>query len=186
MNDATRPIEAAASAFPLPPAKPSELGFHEPALARLRKLIQSHIEAGSYPGAQIALARHGRLALYETFGRASIAPDVTARDDTLWLLFSNTKVVTAVGIWVLIEDGLLRFSDRISQHVPEFARNGKGEITLAQVLSHRGGFPRPERRSNAGPTTPSCAGRCATSPSSGPRARACNITRVQRMRPVRC
>jgi CubicO group peptidase (beta-lactamase class C family) len=143
MNDSTSRVAAAvtASSFPLLPATPAELGFYEPALERLRKLIRSHIEAGRYPGAQIALARQGRLALFETFGRASVAPDVTARDDTLWLLFSNTKVITAVGIWVLVEDGLLRFSDRVSQHVPEFARHGKGEITLAQVLSHRGGFP---------------------------------------------
>ena len=128
-------------AFALEPASPAELGFHEPALARLRKLIRTHIEQGRYPGAQIALARNGRLALYETYGRAALEPDVTASGDNLWLLFSNTKVITAVGVWVLVEDGLVRFSDRIADHVPEFARHGKGEITLAQVLSHRGGYP---------------------------------------------
>ena len=140
MNDMANGKEVQA-AFPLEAASPAELGFHEPALARLRKLIQSHIEQGRYPGAQIALARHGRLALYETFGRASIKPDVAASGDNLWLLFSNTKVITAVGISLLVEDGLLRFSDRIADHVPEFARHGKAEITLAQVLSHRGGYP---------------------------------------------
>src|SRR6185295_9674666 len=44
-------------------------------------------------------------------------------------------------IWALVEDGLLRFSDRVADHIPEFARHGKGEITIAQVLSHRGGYP---------------------------------------------
>ena len=140
MNDRTSGKEKAV-VFPLEPANPAELGFHEPALARLRKLIASHIEHRRYPGAQIALARHGRLALFETFGQASLEPDVTATGDNLWLLFSNTKVITAVGVWVLVEEGLVRFSDRIAEHVPEFARHGKGEITLAQVLSHRGGYP---------------------------------------------
>jgi CubicO group peptidase (beta-lactamase class C family) len=141
MNDLASSKEAAHATYPLQPSSPAELGFHEPALARLRRLIQNHIEQGRYPGAQIALARHGRLALAETFGRASVKPDQAARDDTLWLLFSNTKVITAVGVWLLVEEGLVRFSDRIAEHVPEFARHGKGEITLAQVLSHRGGFP---------------------------------------------
>jgi CubicO group peptidase (beta-lactamase class C family) len=141
MNDMTSSKEAAQAAFPLQPASPSELGFDEPALARLRALIRSHIEQGRYPGAQIALARHGRLALYESFGRASLERDAAARDDTLWLLFSNTKVITAVGVWVLVEEGLVRFSDRIAEHIPEFARHGKGDITLAQVMSHRGGYP---------------------------------------------
>src|SRR5690606_38749673 len=75
------------------------------------------------------------------FGRTSIEPEAPAGDDTLWLLYSNTKVITAVGIWVLVEEGRLRFADRIADHIPEFARHGKGEITLAQVLSHRAGYP---------------------------------------------
>jgi CubicO group peptidase (beta-lactamase class C family) len=140
MNDMTGGKEAQA-VFPLESATPAELGFHELALARLRKLIRSHIEQGRYPGAQIALARHGRLALYESFGHASLNPSAAAGDETLWLLFSNTKVITAVGVWILVEEGLLRFSDRIAEHIPEFARHGKGDITLAQVLSHRGGYP---------------------------------------------
>ena len=144
MNDLTgiRSVDAGApDRFPLPQAGAAELGFHEPALARLRELIERHIAEGRYPGAQIALARHGRLALHETFGRSSISPAVAASDDTLWLLFSNTKVITAAGIWALAEDGALRFADRIADHMPEFARHGKGEVTLAQVISHRGGFP---------------------------------------------
>ena len=50
-------------------------------------------------------------------------------------------MITAAGIWALVEDGALAFSDRIADHIPEFARHGKGEITLAEVLSHRAGFP---------------------------------------------
>ena len=144
MNDmaAVKDISSAAhSTYPLAQASLAQLGFHAPALARLRELIESHIAAGRYPGAQIALARHGQLALYETFGRASIEGNKTADADTLWLLFSNTKVITAMGIWALVEDGLLSFNDRIADHMPEFAQHGKGDITLAQVLSHRAGFP---------------------------------------------
>lgn len=144
MNDITghaRASGAAAAQFPLASASPAELGLHEPALARVRELIQSHIAEGRYPGAQIALARHGKLALFESFGRAVIEPSAAASADTLWLLFSNTKVITAAGIWALVEDGRLRFSDRIAEHIPEFARHGKGNITLAQVISHRAGFP---------------------------------------------
>ena len=142
MNDMTGIPKANTTAqFPLEQASPAELGFHEPALARLRGLIERHIKEGRYPGAQIALARHGKLALFESFGRASISPVAAANTDTLWLLFSNTKVITAAGIWALVEDGVLRFADPIAEYIPEFARHGKGDITLAQVLSHRAGFP---------------------------------------------
>src|SRR6187399_2845869 len=121
MNDmaAVKDIGSAQTAYPLAQASLAQLGFHEPALARLRTLIERHIAEGRYPGAQIALARHGQLALFETFGRSSIAENTQATADTLWLLFSNTKVLTATGIWVLIEDGLLSFNDRIADHMPE-------------------------------------------------------------------
>lgn len=138
MNDMTAIQKAV---FPLPQASLAQLGLYEPALAKLRGVIEKHIAEGRYPGAQIALARHGQLALFETFGQAAIEGNKTASADTLWLLFSNTKVITAMGIWALVEDGLLTFSDRVAEHMPEFAQHGKGEITIAQVLSHRGGFP---------------------------------------------
>src|SRR6202012_5579301 len=48
---------------------------------------------------------------------------------------------TAAAIWVLVEDGLLSFNDRVAEHIPEFARNGKAAITIQQVLTHQGGFP---------------------------------------------
>ena len=138
----TRSIDTRNNAgFPLAMASPAELGFHEPALGRLRGLIEKHIAEGRYPGAQIALARHGRLALFETFGKATLEPEAAAGPRTLWLLFSNTKVVTAAGVWALVEDGALTFSDRIADHIPEFARHGKGEVTVAELLSHRAGFP---------------------------------------------
>ena len=142
MNDINTANSIASSTpFPLVAGSLAELGLHAPAIDRLRGLIKTHIAQGRYPGAQIALARHGKLALFETFGHATLEPKTLATDSTLWLLFSNTKVITAAGIWVLIEEGLVRFSDTIAEYIPEFARHGKGDITIAQVMSHRAGYP---------------------------------------------
>ena len=128
--------------FPLSVATPSSLGLDVPALDRLPELITRHLAEGRYPGAQIAVARDGKLALFRTFGDARLDPArVPARDDSLWLLYSNTKVITASAIWVLAEQGALRFTDRVAEHVPGFEANGKGDITIVQLLSHQGGFP---------------------------------------------
>jgi CubicO group peptidase (beta-lactamase class C family) len=127
---------------PLSAATPSSLGLDPRPLERLQELISRHLAEGRYPGAQIALARDGKLALFRTFGDARIDPARTAaRDDTLWLLYSNTKVITACAVWVLAEQGALRFTDRVAEHVPGFEANGKGDITIVQLLSHQGGFP---------------------------------------------
>ena len=128
--------------FPLETGSPSELGLDAVALARLDELINRHIAEGRYPGAQIAIARHGKLALVKTYGHARLEPQrVAARDDTLWLLYSNTKVITACAVWLLAERGAFRFTDRVADHLPGFDANGKGEITIVQLLSHRAGFP---------------------------------------------
>jgi CubicO group peptidase (beta-lactamase class C family) len=128
--------------FVLDTAEPASLGFRADMLIRLAGIIEAHIAGGRYPGAQLALARHGKLALFKSFGSARIAPQpVPAKDDTLWLLYSNTKVITAAAIWALVEEGALTFHDKIADHVPAFASHGKGEITLFQVLTHQAGFP---------------------------------------------
>jgi CubicO group peptidase (beta-lactamase class C family) len=128
--------------FPLPTADLESLGFRKNQIERLIALIEKHIAEGRYPGCQIALARHGKLALCKSFGNAVTEPATrAAADDTLWLLYSNTKVVTAVALWVLAERGLFGFSDKIADHVPEFAKNAKGNITVLQTITHQAGFP---------------------------------------------
>jgi len=57
-------------AYPLLSADPASLGFAATPLHHLDRLIRQHIEEGRYPGAQIALARHGKLALFRTSGSA--------------------------------------------------------------------------------------------------------------------
>jgi len=129
-------------AFPLAAATPSSLDLDPRALDRLQELITRHLAEARYPGAQVAVARHGKLALFRTCGDARIDPARTAaRDDSLWLLYSNTKVITACAVWTLAEQGALRFTDRVAEHVPGFEANGKGDITIIQLLSHQGGFP---------------------------------------------
>ena len=125
----------------LPRATPEALGLDPARLEALYALIERHIADGRYPGAQVAIARHGRLAAYRSFGRAAVEPDVAAGDATLWLLYSQTKMITSAAVWQLVDQGALSFSDFVADHLPEFAAQGKGEITIHQLLTHQAGFP---------------------------------------------
>ena len=128
--------------FPLPEADPASLGLDPAALARLAATIERHVAEGLHPGAQIAVARYGKLALSRSFGAARIAPEaVPTGERTLWLMYSNTKVVTAATVWRLVEEGALRFGDTVAHYLPGFGAHGKAGITLIQLLSHQGGFP---------------------------------------------
>jgi len=130
------------SDYPLPSSDPQKLGFALKPLEHLDRLIREHIEEGRYPGAQIALARNGELALFRSYGDAKTEGSrVAAGSDTLFLLFSQTKVLTSSAIWTLVEEGRLSFMDKITDHLPEFGRRGKSDITLQQVMTHQGGYP---------------------------------------------
>ncbi len=130
------------TAYPLPNGDLAGLGFAAKPLDHLDALIRSHIEEGRYPGAQIALARDGKLALFRTYGSARTeGGKVPATNETLFLLYSQTKVLTSSALWTLVEEGKVSFMDKVSDHLPEFAARGKGDITLQQVMTHQGGFP---------------------------------------------
>ena len=129
------------NAFPLPVAAASSLGLDDRHIGRLRDIVARHAAERRYPGAQLAIARNGKLAMTMTVGDARLDPRQAAGDDTLWLLYSNTKVVTACAIWLLVEEGALRFADPIAAHIPEFAAHGKRDVTVLQLLTHQAGFP---------------------------------------------
>lgn len=147
----------------LPMVEPAEAGLDATRLERIYQLIEEQIADRRYPGAQKAIARRGKLVAFRTFGRARIEPDETpASDRTLWLLYSQTKIVLAATIRTLVDDGRLSFADRVADLVPGFDRHRKGGVTVFHLLSHQAGFPNATVRS-PGATRPR-ASRSATCP----------------------
>lgn len=114
-------------------AEPTDLGVDRVKLDELRQRARREIDAGLLPSCQIALARHGKLVAFETLGKA----DPGSR----YVIFSMTKGVIAGAIWMLVSEGHLAWGDRVADHIPEFATNGKRDITVEQLLTHTSGFP---------------------------------------------
>ncbi|MDH3994032.1 MAG: beta-lactamase family protein, partial [Gammaproteobacteria bacterium] len=61
--------------------------------------------------------------------------------DTPVCLYSTSKGITALLMHMLVEDGLVNVMDPVAFYAPEFAANGKENITIHQILAHRGGIP---------------------------------------------
>ena len=112
---------------------PAKLGIKPDALEALRIRAKKEVDDGLLPSVQIALARHGKLAHFETFGEAS--------NNNLFCIFSATKAITAAAAWLLIQEGTLDISRRVAEIIPEFAANDKSGITIEQVFLHTAGFP---------------------------------------------
>ena len=62
--------------------------------------------------------------------------------DTLFDVASLTKViVTTTAVMQLVERGEIRLNDPVAKYLPEFAQNGKQDITIRQLLTHYSGLP---------------------------------------------
>ena len=61
-------------------------------------------------------------------------------EHSLQLVFSTTKGITAIAIAICVDRGLLSYDAPVSQYWPEFAAHGKGDATVAQLLSHQVGL----------------------------------------------
>jgi CubicO group peptidase (beta-lactamase class C family) len=92
-------------------------------------------------GASVAVYHRGRLVVDLWGGLRSRDGDPWARD-TLAMCFSTTKGVAATCAHVLADGGELDYDERVATYWPQFAQNGKGDITVRQVLSHSAGLHR--------------------------------------------
>jgi len=122
--------------------KPEDLGIDSEKLEMVFARAKRDVDDGTLPSAQVAVARHGRLAGTRTFGRARQGgAERPATDDTLYHVFSSTKAVVAAAVWLLFEDGRLSLDEKVADIIPEFGTNGKEAIDVETLMLHAGGFP---------------------------------------------
>ncbi|WP_054812263.1 serine hydrolase domain-containing protein [Nocardia arizonensis] len=89
-------------------------------------------------GAALAVYRHGEPLIDIWTGRHSGSTPWTGQTGSI--VFSATKGITATVIHRLADRGLLDYDAPVAEYWPEFAANGKGAITVAQVMTHRAGL----------------------------------------------
>ena len=102
------------------------------AIDALELRIQVEIDSGRSGAAQYALAL-GDQVITGTFG------DATAHHR--FVIFSATKTFSAMALLPHLADGSLELTAQVARYIPEFAEQGKGEVTVLQLLTMQGGFP---------------------------------------------
>src|SRR5262249_50267945 len=99
--------------------------------------------AASHPpevgGAQLCVYRAGRPVVDLWIGRDE-ANGRAYDGDALGVLMSCTKGAVAICVHALVERGELDLETPIARWWPEFAANGKGQITLTHALTHSTGL----------------------------------------------
>ncbi len=126
----------------LPVVAPEEVQMDAATLNRIDALVEEAIADGQTPGAVVAIGRGNKLAFLRAYGDRQTEPTVEkATADTLYDLASVTKVSsTAIGIALLVERGELSYDDKIAKFFPEFAQNGKENVTVRDCVTHVSGL----------------------------------------------
>jgi CubicO group peptidase (beta-lactamase class C family) len=112
---------------------PQSLGLSATALDALLANTERQRELGGLNSCQIAVARHGRIALFATIGEAAEA--------SRYAIYSISKPLLASAFWLLMAEHNIDIGRPVADYVPEFGGNGKREVTIEQLLTHTAGFP---------------------------------------------
>jgi len=107
-------------------------------------------ETGTHPAISLCIRKQGEIILNRSIGHAHgnipkwshifahhIEDNTVMTPDTPVCFFSGSKAVTAFLIHLLNEDKLINLHDPISYYAPEFGINGKQDISIYQILTHR-------------------------------------------------
>ncbi len=132
------PLPASAG---IPRAGPSSLGLDSTRLGDVVAYLRAEVDSGAFPGAVLAVGRHGRLALLAPVGHYGVDDPRPVEVGTLYDLASLTKVVgLTTACMLLVDSGQLELDAPIERYVPSFRGSMKDRVTVRQLLTHSAGL----------------------------------------------
>jgi uncharacterized protein YbbC (DUF1343 family)/CubicO group peptidase (beta-lactamase class C family) len=108
----------------------------------IEPLVAEAIGQKKLPGAVVLIGRGDAILYQKAIGHRALVPAAEPMTlDTIFDLASLTKVVaTTTSVMLLVEQGKIRLSDRVSAFIPGFERYGKENITVRHLMTHISGL----------------------------------------------
>lgn len=133
----------------LHPSSARKAGMIDVPLKEMDGLINQAISEKVMPGAVAFVARGGKIVKNEAYGFSAKYVDesytemdtpIRMQESTIFDVASISKIFTSTAIMVLYEKGLVSLDEPVMKYIPEFAENGKEQVTVRQLLTHTSGF----------------------------------------------
>ena len=87
----------------------------------LHAAMRSQVEHGFLPGVSTVVLRGREVVDRFICGQADIEAGIALREDHIFRVFSNTKLLVSIAVMLLVEDGRLALADPVERHLPELA-----------------------------------------------------------------
>lgn len=120
----------------------------------LRRFLEPSPTRPLYAGGVALASRHGVVAVHDAAGQAvrydsqggvvtelPPAEQVAVETDTIFDLASVTKTFTTIAVMQQVEAGLVDLDEPVASYLPDFAAEGKDDVTVRHLLTHTGGLP---------------------------------------------
>ena len=120
---------------------PAAVGMSAAQLERAFGLLTVAIEAGQISAASLTVARHGQEVFARGAGQQKPNTGQPVDADSIFLLASITKPVTACALMTLVDRGLISLDDPAADYLPEFTGGDRPSIKVRHLLSHISGMP---------------------------------------------
>ena len=115
-------------------------GTVESGYEAVRDLLEQQFAEDMHIGAGVSVYHHGRKVVDIWGGIANEETNAPWLTDTMAISWSTTKGLTATCLHVLADRGLVDYQAPVAKYWPEFAQNGKADITVYHILTHQSGM----------------------------------------------
>ncbi|APU70029.1 glycoside hydrolase family 3 N-terminal domain-containing protein [Christiangramia flava] len=116
---------------------PENVGMNSEKLQEIDSIMKVAIDEKMTPGAQIIVARRGKVIFQKNYGYQTYEKDIPVTDTTIYDLASMTKILATLPIVMqLDEEGVLSFDTTIGEMFPEYSNSNKKNIRLQDMLMH--------------------------------------------------
>ena len=119
-----------------------DLATYADRLAPVDAIVNNAVAQGQTPGAVVLVGHQGKVIYRKAFGNRSLEPTIEPMTvDTVFDMASLTKVMATTGsIMRMVQLGQIKLNDPVARYIPEFAQNGKQDVTIRQLLTHYSGL----------------------------------------------
>jgi len=117
--------------------------FSQLSSSQIDTLVDRTMKAFDVPGIAVAVIKDGKVIHSKGYGVRSLNTKEKVDENTLFGIASNSKAFTAAALGILIDEGKLKWDDKVRDHIPEFKLYSPyvtEEFTIRDLLTHRSGM----------------------------------------------
>jgi CubicO group peptidase (beta-lactamase class C family) len=115
-------------------------GFTKPGFEAVRDAFVENFERRNELGAACCICHHGETVVDLWGGVRNKATGDPWEEGTMVIVFSATKGMSGLAMALAQSRDLFDYEERVAKYWPEFAQEGKGKITVRQLLAHQAGL----------------------------------------------